>query len=365
MPSPSRQSTHSPLVIVFALVMVVATLAVILEFDGPFKGWAGRLRERLHPSPPPASQPSVSPPSAAPTATHRPQPAAAPPTSPAPVETAIVVPEPTEEEAPAPEKSDLEKRYDEIYQRILAELPQPRIGDPCQLRLVQGGVVQGTIEKLEPGRITLRVQYGTMAYPVHVIDPRDALRLFPTIAARYRALAELRRQSQDQSTQPEEPAPTAPTAPRPPPTTTAAAAPQPLPPAPQTTTPVTSRLGTFQYDPTPGPTPEELKPTLAAFGDWLKSQHRRIGGRIADRIFARQQAGRAVLYLQLDPLFLDQDYSVRFQTAEGIQIFWGLRCESSGVARSDRAHVVLLDQAGNIVGGSRLEDPAVIWLSEK
>ncbi|MDX9978962.1 MAG: hypothetical protein RBU25_02835 [Lentisphaeria bacterium] len=357
MPRPPRQSHHSPFLFALGLLLVLVTLAVILEFDGPCKGWFGRLRGRLQPVPAAPAQPAAT----------QPPPAVPAPTPPAPsAATVPPSPEPEAEEPAPPARSELEERYEAIYRRILAELPQPKVGDPCQLTLLQGEQVQGTIAKLEAGRITLRMEYGTMTYPVHVIEPRDTLRLFPTIAARYRALAELRQQ--DQPPSPALPAPVTAIFLAAPPAsaTTPTAATTPLPAPPVAPPPPTeSRTQVFRYDPTPGPTPEELKPTLAAFGDWLKSQHRRVGGRIADRIFARQQAGRAVLYLQLDPLFLSQDYSIRFQTAEGIQIFWGLRCESSGVARADRAHVVLLDQAGKIVGGSRLEDPAVIWLSEK
>lgn len=358
MPKSPRPSPRFPFLLALGLLMVLVTLAVILEFDGPCKGWFGRLRERLQPAPAAPTQPA---------ATTTP-PAVLPSPPPPPVATVASSPEPEAAEPAPPARSELEERYEAIFRRILAELPQPNVGDACEFTLLQGERVQGTIAKLEAGRITLRMEYGTMTYPVHVIEPRDTLRLFPTIAARYRALAELRQQNQPPQSAPPAPVTAISLAPPTVSATTPTALTTPVPPppaAPPPPAPTVSRTQVFRYDPTPGPTPEELKPTLAAFGDWLVSQHRRVGGRIADRIFARQQADRAVLYLQLDPLFLSQDYSIRFQTAEGIQLFWGLRCESSGVARSDHAHVVLLDQAGNIVGGSRLEDPAVIWLSEK
>lgn len=368
MPERRSQSLLSSLLVGVGILLALTTVAVILEYDGPYQGWVGRLRARLSPPPAPSQPPAAtaadsvsSPPppvpalSPAPVATLAPAPPDKPASQAQPPSLDTLPPEPgtDEEAAPVLEQSDLEKRYDEAYNRILASLPQPKEGDRFRLTLIRGDQVRGTIEKLEPGRVTMRLEHGTMTYPVHVISPPDVLKLFPTIAARYQALAELRGEDKPlpdpEAVQPVGPA----TAALPPPPETATA---PVPVEP---------TGPFQYDPTPGPTPEELKPTLAAFGEWLKNQHRRVGGRIADTIYARRQAGRAILYLRMDPLFLDQDYSIRYQTAEGMQIFWGLRCESNGVARANRAHVVLLDQSNRIVGGSRLDDPAVIWLRDK
>ncbi len=364
---PERRS-HSPLsslLVGVGVLLALTTVAVILEYDGPYRGWASRLRARFSPPPAPAQAPVAvdpvpSPPSPIPVLSPAPVAALAPAPADEPVATTqppAPDPLPLESEtiaeaAPVLEQSDLEKRYDEAYNRILAGLPQPKAGDRFCLTLVRGGQIRGTIAKLEPGRVTMRLEHGTMAYPVHLISPPDVLKLFPTIAARYQALAEL--QAADK---PEPAVAPAAGAAEPPPAT--------QPPETAMVAPAAELTGPFQYDPTPGPTPEALKPTLAAFGEWLKNQHRRVGGRIADTIYGRLQAGRAVLYLRMDPVFLDQDYSVRYQTAEGMQIFWGLRCESNGVARANRAHVVLLDQSNRIVGGSRLDDPAVIWLRDK
>lgn len=362
MPESRSQSLLSSLLVAAGLLLALTTVAVILEYDGPYRGWVGRLRarrsppqqqEQALPPPIPATETPVAVPvpadeSPAPAA---PSPAAQTSPSPSPAAPANAEAETDEGENTPFVQSDLEKQYEESYERILAGLPQPQVGDRCRLTLLQGEQVRGTIEKLEPGRVTLRLEHGTMIYPVHLIDPRDVLKLFPTIAARYQALDELRRLGQPEPTA-EPVLPPGPTAAAPP--TEVTFEPPPAEPS-----------GPFQYDPRPGPTPTELKPTLLAFGEWLKTQHRRAGGRIADTIYARLQAGRAVLYLRMDPLFLAQDYSIRYQTAEGMQIFWGLRCEANGVARADRAHVVLLDQSNRVVGGSRLNDPAVIWLSDK
>jgi hypothetical protein len=114
----------------------------------------------------------------------------------------------------------------------------------------------------------------------------------------------------------------------------------------------------------PAPTPEGIRPALAAFGEWLKVQHRRVGGRIATRIYAKDSKGNAVLYLVMDPSFLAQDYDVRHRTAVGIQQFWAFRCQGMGVSDLSAAHLVMVNVQGRIVGGSRPEDPADIWVTE-
>jgi hypothetical protein len=327
--------------ILICLATMGAALAVILDRNGPYSGWIANLRQRMVPRANGApSEPHPVP--ETPMTPATPPPPAQPPTPagelgrPVPAEP---LPEP-------PPRSSLERHYDELYQRFLADLPKPRLGRTYELKTRRGERIRGKLEKLEPGLVTLRLKHGTMAYPVHILAREDVLRLFPEIAARSRALAAV--QEGDATEKP---------AGRPLPAGT-----ESLPPsAPSGSAPPSQPC----YDPTPGPTPEELKPTLLAFGDWLKTQHRRVGGRIADRIFARLQADSAVLYLRMDPMFLAQDYGTRYQIAESVQTFWGLRCESNSVAKVSHAHVVLLDQSGQIIGGSRPYAAAEIWLSNK
>lgn len=261
MPRRHPQPNHSRLPVVIGLFVVLAAAAVILDYEGPFKGWSRDLRQRLQPAKPVAALPSPAP--------------TQPPAQPQP---AAPKPNPLPPEAPVPPK---------------IEVPAP---------------------------------------------PKTEVPVPPKIEA-----------------------PVAPKTEEPLPPEIEAPAPPPLPPPLPVAVP---QPGPFRYDPAPTPTPEELKPVLAAFGDWLKTQHQRMGGRIADRLFARQQNDRAVLYLRLDPLFIRQENHFRRQTAEGLQQFWGLRCASSGVARADHAHVVLIDQTGKIVGGSRLDDAETIWLHD-
>ncbi|MDX9980974.1 MAG: hypothetical protein RBU25_13195, partial [Lentisphaeria bacterium] len=125
------------------------------------------------------------------------------------------------------------------------------------------------------------------------------------------------------------------------------------------------QAGELAYDPMPAPTPERLKPTLQAFADWMALQQQRAGGRIVDRLYAKECEGCAVLYLVMDANFLAQDRDVRERTAVGIQQFWAFRCQGTGVVNLPHAHVVLLDSNGRIVGGSRPEAADKVWVAER
>jgi len=350
MQSPPPVRRNHALLIAACVVVAFASVGVILECRGPFRGWLGRLRAELARTGEPSS-PVVAPGDPASVAAGT----GSVPAGPAsPV---VSVPAAESDASALPPPSGLHSRYAELYAERLAELPQPVIGAACRLALLSGGKVRGRLAKLEPGRVTLQLEHGTQSFMAHRISRKDVLRLFPAIVARSQAMAALRREVAARN----------------------------VPPGPDSPAAVAevldARLSERQvdlpqeadvsaddrrgYDPTPGPTPEALKPTLAAFRDWLKTQHRRVGGRIADKIHARRQAGRTVLYLRMDPMFMAQDYGTRYQIAEGMQIFWALRCQGNGVAGMGRAHVVLLDQRNRIVGGSRFNDPTDIWLQGK
>ena len=125
-----------------------------------------------------------------------------------------------------------------------------------------------------------------------------------------------------------------------------------------------TRVDRPKYDVRRAPTPAGIKPVLRAFAEWLKTQHRRVGGRIGIRLYAKEQSGNVVLYLVMDPTFLAQDYDLRHRMAVGIQQFWAFRCQGMGVADLNSAHLVLVSPEGRVVGGSRPDDPADVWVAE-
>ncbi|MFW5893538.1 MAG: hypothetical protein ACOCUY_00185 [Verrucomicrobiota bacterium] len=117
------------------------------------------------------------------------------------------------------------------------------------------------------------------------------------------------------------------------------------------------------YAPAPESTPEEMRPAVQAFSEWLEMQHRRVGGKIADRVSADRQGGRAVLYLTVDPDFLEQERGLRMQIAEGVWRYWAERATAACLARRlGAAHVVFLDSDSEIIGGSKPSSASTVWM---
>ena len=127
--------------------------------------------------------------------------------------------------------------------------------------------------------------------------------------------------------------------------------------------PQASRRTDNAYAPPPESTPAEMRPTVQAFSEWLEMQHRQIGGKIADRISGNRQGRRAVLYLTVNPAFLEQDRELRMQIAEGIWRYWAERVTAAGLARRlGAAHIVFIDHDSEIIGGSKPSSASSIWM---
>lgn len=353
-----------------AFVLLVAC-ATALQFMGPLRGWCGRVIERLSeavgrergtdasPSsrdalagttlpPPPGRQVGFLDDG---TQQERDQPKQPPDATPA-------------TEGDSLGKSELERQYEELLATYLKELKSPSIGDKVRFRLRDGSRAEGVLDQVTPGRVALRVKYGVMTYALHQIHASSLDKLFPERMAQRLALQELKRLREEKTADTRiDSGPTAG------PSTVVAAqerapsvAPQPAAPSQAPVTP--SPSARVRYDTSAARTPSHLKVTVQAFGRWLEMQHRRVGGRVAQKVHAKQQGQSVVLYLVMDPLFLAQDYDTRFRLAEGIYQFWAFRCEANGVIQSlADAHIVLLAEGGNIVGGSRPDSSADIWVS--
>lgn len=120
------------------------------------------------------------------------------------------------------------------------------------------------------------------------------------------------------------------------------------------------------YPQPPETTPDEMRPSVQAFSEWLEVQHRRVGGKIADRVSGDRQGRRAVLYLTVNPAFLEQERELRMQIAEGVWRYWAERATAAGLApRLGSAHVVFLDHNSEIVGGSKPSSASSIWVQGK
>jgi hypothetical protein len=201
----------------------------------------------------------------------------------------------------------------------------------------------------------MMLEYGTMAYAINQITRKTVNQLFPERAAKLMAMKELRRRHQPQAPAPERRASKADARPGTGAPGQVAADDEDV--AYNPATPV-------KYDPTPAPTPERLTGVVKEFGGWMTYQHRRVGGKIADKVYAKQQGLASVMYLVVNPLFLKQSYDLRFQLAEGLQKFWAFRCEGAGICGVPDAHLVLLDPNGRMIGGSTPDDSSDVWVAK-
>lgn len=265
------------------------------------------------------------------------------------------------------ERDEMQQLFEARFAQRLAEIPPPEVGKTYQVRMRDGGEVSGVLAQFADGRIVLRTAHGSIALPIDRVNRRDSMALFPREAARQLALQDVQRRVDELidakvATAPQAAASVAPSAK---PAATAVGEPAPEAPVAAVASVSSTKVDRPKYDPRPAPTPESLKPAMTAFAEWLTAQHRRVGARIVDRLFAKEQAGNAVLYLVMDSAFLGQEYDIRHRTTVGIQQFWSFRCQGLGVADLASSHVVLLDGNGRLVGGSRPEDAADIWVSER
>jgi len=301
-------------------------------------------------------------------------------------------------QAVEPEKTPLELRYDELYAKYLGQLERPKKDMEFEFKLWDGTMVKGKLAEITPARAVIALKYGTMTYPVDRIHPRYYATLFPERAAHHKALRELRKEVREKreaeiaAAQPAAPAKPAagdkpsaqpgratdhgtkvaggPATARPEDPTAQPSQPvvrNPYIPEQRTEEQLAATTGSNpEYDPSPGKTPGRLRPAITAFGQWLNYQHRRVGGKIADKIYAKQHGQHPVVYCVMNPSFADQDYDVRYQIAEGMWQFWGLRCQSSGVVGDpNHTHIVLIDSNNKIIGGSSPQDGARIWVAKK
>ncbi|MBT3375927.1 MAG: hypothetical protein HN742_40560 [Lentisphaerae bacterium] len=373
------------------VVMCVAgfAAAVVCEYVGPTRGWLGRLTGQ----PPPTAQPAAPQASASPAQPSTPSSSTqtAPVATPSPVssnsgnvaDTSVQspgetrTPEPARrrqpEAAPAgeendePVKTEREIEYERLVAGYLKKLPAPNLGKKYKILLRNRQAVEGKLIDISPGKITLQMRYGELTYALHQVHPKSTTKLFPERAAHFmamRALKKKREAEAEAARKREQAAQAALVRPaRPDPAGGTEIATAPTPPRPQRLLP--ARTGAPTYNTTAAKTPEHLLETVRAFGTWLKFQHQRVGGRIADKIHAKQQGGSVVLYLNANALFLQQDYGTRFQLTEGLYKFWAFRCDAHRVIRElSDAHVVLVGPNGKIIGGSAPRNSADIWVEK-
>lgn len=320
-------------VIIFIFIIIVAGV-VASNFVGPGKGWLQKFVQGE-----PKEEKTVK------TA----------PQSEKPVEKPKVVETKPEVKKAEPEKkaekSEVQKLYDELFAKYRKKYPDPEKGKKYTVYLKSGIKLSGKLKDFSDGRVVIQKPGVTATYRLDVCSKKSYPKLFPKKAAKILALRDLKKILDERAAAEE-----------------AKLAQQEYMVEGGKVAASNMRGSSskpFSYDPEPGNTPLRLKKPLQAFGDWVMVQQRRIGGKIADKIYAKQQGSNVVLYVQTSKLFRQQDYDVRFTVTEGMWQIWGFKCLDYGAARATgQTHVVLLDKKQKIIGGSTKKDSSNIWVKK-
>ena len=366
-----RPNNHSGLALFRAIVWLIVLLGIPLALDmlGPWQGWIARVREQVDPyfterERPPGenrkgydslfSDPDQSDPSDQADRTDRSDRSDRSDHSDSPA--TLHEPEEGKLTSNPEKKTPLEKQFRNIYEEVLDVLPKPKPGSVYTVRTRDGERLKARLIEVRPGRMVMETQYGRIGVPIDSLHPKEIKRFFPTREAKSRALEILAFREQRKNAKPE--TPTEGDSPE-----MASATPEPNNfPVPNRPPPRSSN-STVRFDPTPEESDSSLLPLVQAFADWLEVQHRRIGGKVANKVFAHKQNGAAILYLVVDPQFLAQDYGMRFQFAESLWQFWGFRAHEFGAVSSpDNGYIVFLDSNRKPIGGSKPGNGSNVWM---
>jgi len=323
------------------LLLLAVIVAVVLELAGLTQGRLRRLVDQYFPA---AEDQAVALP-------VEPEPEIVTPDI---ADDGVLTPGIASEDHAAPVKSPLEKEYDDLVNKHRQQLRPPTVGKAYDIHLRNGQQISGVLLSAESASINVKLEHGTMSFPVHQLAMRSLRDFFPDRTAKLMALQELRANVEKRRDAEAAGAVAASTAA--PVGGAEVAVPAPVPQR------VSGKLG---YEPLPAKSDPELLPVLKQFAQWLEMQHRRVGGKIADQVYAKRQNGRPVLYLQMNETFLQQNHNIQFQLLEGLWQFWGFRCQGSMlIGDPTDAHVVMLNAHGRIIGGSRENSSADLWFEE-
>ncbi|MFW5802648.1 MAG: hypothetical protein ACOCWJ_01910 [Verrucomicrobiota bacterium] len=277
------------------------------------------------------------------------------------------------------EKTEMERMYEALCDIHLQRLRKPRIGHAYNFRFSNGQTEEGRLESAGKGAISARLKHGVIQIPIQAMAARERVRFFPEQAARILALRdlgrttrqleqvrvreEIRRGRKIASTGATEERDDSPGGEDGHENRESGSASQANPFLPDGEFSAESAI---KFAPAPAASPDEIKPLLMTFVQWLNVQQHRVGGKIAKSVHAKRHASKSVvLYLQTAPAFRAQNYETRFRLADSIWQFWSFRCHDAGlVPHPRRAFLVLVDSEQRIVGGSRAHQSNDVWVAK-
>ncbi|MEM2915684.1 MAG: hypothetical protein QXH91_09860, partial [Candidatus Bathyarchaeia archaeon] len=253
-------------------------------------------------------------------------------------------------------------QWETFYREALKDIPPVEIGQNYEWIKSSGFVVRGKLLKVDDAEKKVYIQDETgqevvlaytdlaqpsqkLFFPVHYAR-EVAFRKVQELMKEERAkkLEEMKKTSEKQETSKS--------------STVTSLAPSPVGSG-RTETP--SKM--LKYDPTEAPSPNNIKPIVQEFATWMTYQNRRVGGTIVHKVYAKEENQHIILYCVTSKLFQVQDRNLRQQVTESMWRMWVRKCGESHLQKDERyVHLVLLDDSGNIIGGSKAHNSSDIWV---
>ena len=367
-----RNESGNVAIIIVVLIVVIAIIAS--NFIGPTKGWITRMV-----NPPAPATATVKPEAPKPTVEEPKQEEETPKPQEAPKEEV----KPKEEPKQVVEKKPtFKEKYDKLYKKYKKKLKKPVIGREYTVVLgnpVAKREIKGILKKRTPGKIVIKSGKVTATYPINAVNKRSYPKLFPERAAQMLALntikkemkakiLEAKRKREEALAQKKAEANKQIAA-----NTKSDAVGETvdnIEKQDDTSATVASIAASDngilkKYDPTPQPTPEHLKVPLKTFAQWIEMQQRKMHGKIAKKIYAKQYGDQVVLFLEASNLFQEQDYDFRYSVTNGMWQIWGFKCVDAGaIYTPENAHIVLINKKNKIIGGSTIKDSSAVWVKK-
>jgi hypothetical protein len=372
----NNKKNESGNVAIIVVILIVVIAIVASNFVGPAKGWLTKI---INPPPPPT-------PTAVTIKKEEPkkeEPKKEEPKKEEPKKEVVKKEEPKEVKEKQP---TFKEKYDKLYKKFKKKLKKPIIGREYTVVLgskVASGKIVGILKKRTPGKIVIKSGKVTATYPINVVNKQSYPKLFPERAAQMLALNAIKKEmkakinaakkkKEEEIIAKKEAIKKASLASK-----SKAVASKAID---ETLTSMEKHEDTSatvasvttadngalkKYNPKPLPTPEHLKVPLKTFAEWLEMQRRKMHGKIAKKIYAKQYGDQVVVYLQATNLFKAQDYDFRYSVTNGMWQIWGFKCVDAGVVYTpENAHIVILDSKNKIIGGSTIKDSSAIWVKK-
>ncbi len=253
------------------------------------------------------------------------------------------------------EKPDFEADLERSYEKCVQRLKYPVIGRTYRVPLRSGGVAEGLLKSFENGKIVIELAKGVVGIPIHNVDPSAYTTLFPQRIARIAAMELMSARIRSAGSKSAGVANKAAGA--------AISEEEAVKASKEIVGQMVKSRAEIKYAPSAKDETDALSAPAQVFTNWMKFQESAMGLRFTEGMRAFQDKGHSILFVRVGSSFEKLGYERRFTVVESMVAFWAMRCLDAGsVDTAANAHVVLLNTAGIVVGGSTERSGLDIWV---